>query len=226
MFRIKICGITRAEDALAATSAGADAIGLNFFPGSKRCVDRETAAEMVARVPRETRRVGVYVNAAIDEIREDIRRIGLNFVQLHGEEPPELLCELAVCPVIKAFRIGEQGLRPVDRYLDRCERLGCAPAMILLDSDLPGQRGGTGTTFDWSLLSPVHAENSRRQRPAIVLAGGLRPENVEVAIRTVRPFAVDTASGVESSPGIKDMAKLASFIAAEQRGFAAISRRD
>ncbi len=217
MFRIKICGITNVVDALAAAQAGADALGLNFFAGSKRFIGPDRAREIVKALPSGVVKVGVFVNAAEDDIRRIFDAIGLDAVQLHGDEPPELLAKLAAIPLVRAFRLDSGGFAPVDAYLAACAALGALPRMILLDAYVPGQYGGTGATLEWSSLR--HAGSSAN-RPLVVLAGGLTPANVATAIRSARPAAVDTAGGVEYAPGKKDHAMLTAFVASARAAFA------
>jgi phosphoribosylanthranilate isomerase len=211
MFRVKICGITRVEDALTVALAGADAIGLNFYPKSPRCVSLETAKAILAVVPKHVKKVGLFVNAPIADVVAASDELGLDLIQLHGHEPPEYLSRLAGRPVMKALRLGPDGLSGVAEYLDRCRALQCAPTLCLIDSLVPGQYGGTGRAADWSKLEPYPIH---KWHPPLVLAGGLTPENVAQAIRQVRPHAVDTSSGVESSPGRKDPELVRRFVAA------------
>jgi len=208
MFRIKICGITDLEGAEICLAAGADAIGLNFYPQSRRFVAAETAREISRAVSGQLVRVGVFVACPVEEVRELAAFVGLDAVQLHGDEPPEDVVALSPLRVVKAFRI-QDSCQIVEDYLARCRELGTFPAMILLDTWSPGAPGGTGKTFDWSA-----AAEFVRRRPdvPVALAGGLRPENVAQAIRTVRPRGVDTAGGVESSPGKKSPRLISAFV--------------
>lgn len=214
MFRIKICGVTTAEDAVACVDAGAGAIGLNFHAGSSRFVPIERAAEVIAPIGRQAVKVGVFVNATADFVRHTCDRLSLDAVQLHGDEPPSFIAQLGARPVIRALGVGPGGLGPVLAYLDECRALGALPAMVLLDSAAPGVYGGSGQTADWSVVARYPRDGSL---PPLVLAGGLTAENVEAAIRAVRPAAVDVASGVESAPGRKDAAKLSDFVRRARR---------
>jgi len=216
VFRIKICGITCIEDALAAGEAGADAIGLNFYPPSPRCVDDDLAEEIAAATPAGVAKVGLFVDAEAAEIDRRCDRLGLDWVQLHGDERPEYLAELAGRPVLKAFRCRTAGLDEVVAYLDRCGTLESLPAAVLLDAYQPGQYGGTGHRLDWPALAAT--KHVLRAMP-LVLAGGLTADNVAEAVRIVGPHAVDTASGVELHPGRKDAAKVAAFCAAARAAF-------
>ena len=216
MFKIKICGITKVSDALAAVDAGADAIGLNFYSGSSRFVDRSGARAIADAVGKRACKVGVFVNADVSEIIAVQEELQLDLIQLHGDERPTILRELSSRKVMKAFRVGEAGLAPVRIWLEECTRMSIFPDCVLLDAFRPGQYGGTGETIDWSIA----ATNARTPGlPPVVLAGGLTPNNVAEAIRTVKPAAVDTAGGVESSPGVKDAGKMRAFITAALSAF-------
>jgi len=195
--RVKICGITRAEDALAAVRLGADAVGFNFWPGSRRYLTPAAARAIASRLPPFVTTVGVFVNQPEAEVLGIAEEAGLQVLQLHGDEPPDLCARLPL-PVVKAIH--------VDAVKTLSKLLSYEVSAFLLDTPSRGH-GGTGQPFDWSL-----AEGVSEVAP-VILAGGLDPENVAEAIRTVRPYAVDVASGVESSPGVKDVAKMARFIA-------------
>jgi phosphoribosylanthranilate isomerase len=201
---VKVCGITSADDAQAAVAAGADAIGFVFWPKSPRAVDASTARAIAARVPPFVLRVGVFVDAPTEEMRGIADEVGLDMVQLHGNEPPEAVAH-APRRAVKAVRVGA-GFRPEDAL-----RYDGAAAGLLLDTRVDGEDlpGGTGRTFDWSLVRRVREGTS-----FLVLAGGLNPDNVADAIAAVRPDAVDVSSGVESSPGRKDPAKVRAFVEA------------
>lgn len=219
MFTIKICGITRIDDALAATDAGADAIGLNFFPKSPRNVSIDVAASIAAALPRSVARIGVFVNATTDWICETAGRVGLDWVQLHGDEPAELIGQLPDdLRVIRAWRINESGYMPLADYLAACHESGRVPDALLLDAFSRSEYGGTGKTLDWETLS---RQSIRFALESVILAGGLTPENVAEAIRAAGSVvaAVDTASGVESSPGVKDPARVRAFVAAAATAF-------
>jgi phosphoribosylanthranilate isomerase len=194
--RVKICGVTRLEDALAAARLGADAIGLNFWPKSKRYVAPAAAAEIVRRLPAHVATFGVFVNPTRDELLAALATSGVGIAQLHGDEPPAFCVGLPV-PVVKALRVSDgRDLAAIASYEVRA---------FLLDAPSPGY-GGSGAVFDWSLAQAV-----ARELP-VLLAGGLGPANVAEAVRKVRPLGVDVASGVESSPGVKDVALLEQFI--------------
>jgi phosphoribosylanthranilate isomerase len=217
MFRIKICGITNIADARAAADAGADAIGLNFFSKSRRFVDVESARNIAAAVPPGVTKVGVFVNADIGGIAQAVERVGLDAIQLHGDEPALTIAQLPRhVQIIRAYRCGRGGLSPLASHLQQCAELGRMPDGVLIDADAGADFGGSGELADWALID--------RNRDALaglplVLAGGLTPENVATAIAAVRPNAVDVASGVEREPGRKDQARIAKFIAAARDAF-------
>jgi phosphoribosylanthranilate isomerase len=194
MTRVKICGVTRIDDALLAADLGAAVIGLVFWPGSPRFIDPSRAREIAAALPAPVTTVGVFVDQPLDDIRRIAERVGLSAIQLHGDEPAHLARAL-LQPVIKAVAV-RPGFVPesVDAWPEE--------VTVLLDAHDPAKRGGTGTTIDWSLAAAAAA-----RRP-VFLSGGLNPQNIGDAVERVRPYAVDLSSGVESSPGIKDPAKL------------------
>ena len=199
--RIKICGLTRPEDAAAAVAAGADALGVVLAP-SKRQVTLEQAAAVFADVPPLVARVGVFVDAHADEVWEAVARLGLTAVQFHGDEAPET-CETAPVPVIKAFRVGSD-FDPAE-----VERYRGVVSALLLDTLVAGEQGGTGQVFGW------HDAAGRLPTWApVLLAGGLGPDNVAEAIDVLQPFAVDVSSGVEHAPGVKDHHLIERFAAA------------
>ncbi len=216
MFRIKICGVTRVDDGVQAARAGADAIGLNFCPGSPRFVDRRAAREIAAALPGGIARVGVFVNADFDELVETAETVGLDVIQLHGDEPPSVVGRLGPRTVVRAFRCRDTGLAPVRDYLEQCRRAGALPQSVLLDAYSPDKYGGTGKCLDWPT---VRAAGAQLGGLPIVLAGGLTPDNVSAAIAAAWPAAVDTAGGVESAPGVKDIEKVIAFVAAAQAAF-------
>lgn len=196
--RVKICGLTRQDDLDAAVGAGADAIGLVFHPASPRAVTLDQAARLCARLPPFVAAVGLFVDATEPEIRGILDRVPLDLLQFHGEEPPGL-CAGFGRRWIKAIR-----MRP-GLDLAAQARTYRGAAGLLLDAFDPVLAGGTGRTFDWGRVP------DDMDLP-IVLAGGLRPDNVAEAIRRVRPFAVDVSGGVESAKGVKDAAKILAFM--------------
>ncbi|TPW18370.1 MAG: phosphoribosylanthranilate isomerase [Halothiobacillaceae bacterium] len=198
--RIKICGITRTEDAHAAVTCGVDALGLVFYPPSPRHLSIDQAAEIARHVAPFVTLVGLFVDATAAEVEAVLARVPLGLLQFHGDESPEQ-CDHYRLPYIKAIRMQEGvDLRQVARDYKNSQGL-------LLDSYQPGLPGGTGYCFDWSRVP------QQLDKP-LILAGGLTPENVALAIRTTRPYAVDVSGGVEISKGIKDAEKMAAFIKA------------
>jgi len=202
--RVKVCGLTRPEDALAAARLGADAIGIIFYPPSPRGVDIEGARNVRHALPPFVTVVGVFVDPQADFLERAIREASLDLVQFHGSEPPEF-CQACSRPYVKAVRMREG----VD--LHQVARRYSGARALMLDSFESGKQGGTGKTFDWSLI-PKDLELP------FILAGGLTPGNVASAVASVSPFAVDANGGVEASPGIKDHAKIEAFIREVNRG--------
>ena len=196
---VKVCGITRPEDAEAAARVGVDWIGLNFWPRSRRHVTVEQALAVAQALPGDVKKVGVFVNAPAPQVAEIAARVGLDLIQLHGDEDPEYVRGLArghVC--VRAVRVrSAEDLHEIGRW---------AVDTVLLDAPAEAYGGG-GLPFDWTL-----ARAARGQGKRILLAGGLTPENVARAVREVRPFGVDVATGVESAPGIKDEARMRRFV--------------
>jgi phosphoribosylanthranilate isomerase len=216
MFRIKVCGITSVDDGVAVAQAGADAIGLNFYRRSPRYVEPETALEIVESLPAAIVKVGLFVDRPAEDICRLYDELRLNLVQLHGDQPPEFVAQLGGRPTMRAFRVGAEGLGPVNEYLARCQALGAPLKLVMLDAMVAGQYGGTGQTADWTT---AHQYTEIAGAPPLVLAGGLTPENVGEAIRAVRPSAVDVASGVEWRPGRKDPAAIGRFVEAARVAF-------
>ena len=196
--RIKICGITRTEDALCAAMLGADAIGLVFYKGSPRNVTLKQAGEIVSKLPPFVSVVGLFVDALPEEIDTVMKAVRLDLLQFHGDETPAL-CHSSRLPFIKAIRMRE-GLN-IAEYSNRYP----AARGFLLDTYQKDVPGGTGSTFDWSCVP-------KDMKKPIILAGGLTPQNVVEAITVLRPYGVDVSGGVESSKGIKDADKMAAFI--------------
>jgi phosphoribosylanthranilate isomerase len=187
MTEVKICGLTTVDDALRCVSLGADALGLNFWPGSPRRVDVQTARRIVDALGDRVDMVGVFVDFELPQIRQIRDETGIQWVQLHGEESPELV-EALLPHAYKAIAVKDGSVVELARRYPG--------EHLLLDASVPGMPGGTGRTFDWSI------------------AGGLTQQNVAEAVRIVKPFRVDVASGVESTPGRKDPALVAAFVEA------------
>jgi phosphoribosylanthranilate isomerase len=195
--RVKICGITNHEDALHASACGADALGFVFYPGSPRFINPDQARRIITELPPIVTTVGLFVNETPARIRETVAFCGLDTVQLHGEEEPEE-CSYPPCRVIKALRLKDD--------TDDAVFAAYPVSALLLDAYLPNHYGGTGVCCDWQRAAALAG------RYRVILAGGLRPENVADAVRQVRPYAVDVSSGVERQPGQKDPEKVALFI--------------
>ena len=196
--RVKICGITRVGDGVAAAEAGADALGFVFYEKSVRYVSIDKAAEICCKIPPFVTKVGLFVDANEDEVRHVIDNVHIDLLQFHGDESPEF-CQNFNLPYIKAIRAKnrESIIEAIDAH--------CAAVGVLVDSYVPGMPGGTGSTFDWSLVPVEH-------RSKIILAGGLDSGNVADAIASIRPYAVDISGGVEARKGIKDSDKIYKFM--------------
>lgn len=204
MTRIKICGITRPEDAIQAASLGADAIGLVFYESSPRYVTVDQAQDVVAAVPPFVSVVGLFVDCERDALNRVLNQVPIDLLQFHGNESPDD-CEGYNRPYIKAVRMRD-GIDLEEQARDFASASG-----LLLDTYMPGVPGGTGEAFDWSRVAD--ARDAGLTKP-VILAGGLSADNVGKAIAIARPYAVDVSGGVESKKGIKDQAKMAAFIQA------------
>lgn len=198
MTRVKICGITRNEDALACAQAGADAIGLVFYPPSPRCIEVAQAAAIARALPPFVSTVGLFVNPTAEQVEAVLRELHLDLLQFHGDEAPEF-CRRFDVPYLKAVRV-KAGVDLVQYALRYQDAKG-----LLLDTYVEGTPGGTGQAFDWGLIP------AELPLP-VVLSGGLEAANVARAIKRAHPWAVDVSSGVEAAKGIKDAAKIAAFI--------------
>ncbi len=197
MVRVKICGITNMDDALAAVDAGADALGFVFYDKSPRFIEVDNARDIIRALPPFVLTVGLFVNAELDFVNTTSSSCNLDRVQLHGEETPDFCAQVAR-PVVKVFRVKDAAsIEPMKDY---------RVAGYLLDAWSPRTHGGTGLTFNWDLA------RAAKQHGPIILAGGLTPENVRQAVVTVQPYGVDVSSGVEASPGIKNPAKVREFV--------------
>jgi phosphoribosylanthranilate isomerase len=197
MVRVKICGITSREDALQAVEAGADALGFVFHEASPRHLSREQAAAIINALPPFIQAIGLFVNAEVEYVNATADLCRLDLVQLHGDEAPDY-CEMIRRRVIKAFRVRDiTSLDPIKNY---------RVAGMLLDAFSPKAYGGTGRTFNWEV-----AMKAEKYGP-VILAGGLTPDNVGMAIEKVSPYGVDVSSGVEIAPGRKDPEKVSEFI--------------
>ena len=198
--RVKICGITSVEDAQGAIAAGADALGLVFYPPSKRFVDLDTARRICEGLPAFITLTGLFVDPSEAELEQVLTELPIDLIQFHGNESDQF-CKQAGKPYIKALRIRKD--------IDLVAEAGSYPGSrgLLLDTYVKGSPGGTGQTFDWSLVP-------RSLAPKVILAGGLDSDNVGKAIREVQPYAVDVSGGVESAPGKKSQEKIERFVAA------------
>lgn len=203
--RVKICGITRTEDALNAVKNGADAIGLVFYAPSPRCVTITQAIEIIKKIPAFVTVVGLFVNAEAEFIHEVISQVKLDMLQFHGDESPQE-CARYRLPFIKAIRVKS------DTNLVQCAKDFSASKALLLDTYAEGVAGGTGHVFDWNLIPKELTSLRQSDQPPVILAGGLNVQNVAQAITQVEPYAVDVSGGVEISKGIKDPAKIAAFM--------------
>lgn len=228
---IKICGIRDVVTADAVATAGVEAVGLNFFgksprsvlPNVAREIDRALGTHRDAQAKPLT--VGLFVNHSLDAIDQIVSSVGLGAIQLHGDETPEFLSEwhrrLPQPLLFKAFRVADS-LAPVRDFIAECHQLAVPLAGCLLDAKVEGAYGGTGRVAPWDLIA---RDYDKLHWPPLILAGGLTPDNVAEAIQTVQPFGIDTASGVESSPGVKDTKLLVRFVAEARRAFAELGVR-
>jgi phosphoribosylanthranilate isomerase len=215
MFRIKICGITNITDARAAVDAGADAIGLNFYSKSRRYVDQKTAQAIAAELPADVMKVGVFVNHDQRSIESTASFVGLDAIQLHGDEGADQIAALPVnLLVLRALRCAADINSLLAHFVNECNASGRLPDAILLDADAGAEYGGTGERADWHLIA---RHRSTLADIPLILAGGLTPANVAAGIAAVRPDGVDVASGVESRPGTKDRAQILAFVTAAKQ---------
>ena len=195
--KVKICGMTQLKDALFAVEQGVDAVGFIFYKKSPRAVTMKTVREIITKLPPLVDTVGVFVNESAERVNKIADYCGLDLVQLHGEESPAF-CRKIHRRVIKAFRVKDlQSIKQLEKF---------PVSGFLLDTFSDDLHGGTGKTFDWNLALPV------KKMGPVILAGGLTPRNILQAVRQVRPYGVDVCSGVEKSPGIKDLEKVRAFL--------------
>jgi len=195
--KVKICGMTQLKDALFAVEQGVDAVGFIFYKKSPRAVTMKTVREIITKLPPLVDTVGVFVNESAERLNKIADYCGLDLVQLHGEESPAL-CRKIHRRVIKAFRVKDlQSIKQLEKF---------PVSGFLLDTFSDDLHGGTGKTFDWNLALPA------KKMGPVILAGGLTPRNILQAVRQVRPYGVDVCSGVEKSPGIKDLEKVRAFL--------------
>ena len=209
MVRVKVCGLTCVDEAVACAELGAHWIGVNFHPASPRCVTPEQAATIVAALPASVSAVGVFVDRPAAEIADIVARAGIKIIQLHGQEREEDLVALRSFEIVRAFRLDRAAAwaRVID-YVARAGALGRRPDAVLIDAYVPGQPGGTGSLVADEVIDSIPP------LPRLILAGGLTAENVGERVARARPWMVDVASGVESTPGRKDRTRVAAFIRA------------
>ncbi len=210
---VKICGIGDVPTVQMVAGFGPDAVGLNFYPASPRFVELDTAKQIAKALPESVAVAGVFVNVPLCEIAAVAYQARLDFAQLHGDEPPEFLADiqdsLPDVKLIRAWRMGPEGLAELADYLDRCRELGVELSACLLDARVEGVYGGSGKTVAWDVLA---RDYPFADWPPLILAGGLTPGNVRPAIAAVHPWGVDVASGVETSPPRKDPDLVREFI--------------
>jgi len=205
--RIKFCGITRPADAIAAATAGADAVGLNFCAGSPRRITIEQATQILATLPPMVTPIGLFADSYAAEITRIVQVLHLTHIQLHGNETPEFLAQLPNVKILKAVRVEKTTFADALKSWKATRVAG-----LLLET--PGVTGGSGIENDWETVAAAKQSGGLDGLPPTIAAGGLRPDNVAAVIRQVRPFAVDVSSGIESAPGIKSIEKMAAFAAA------------
>ena len=215
--RIKICGLTTVEAALASAAAGADAVGLMFVEASPRVVTIQQATQIVSALPAFVEPIGLFVNRPVEQVLDTAGQLGLRCVQLHGSETPEDVAQLTGLRVIKAlgFEDANQARKAMNNWRDPPPQL----AGLMFDAKPPADAaipGGLGQTFDWQALTELLSDPAFEHLPPVILAGGLTPGNVAEAIRVVKPYAVDVSSGVESQRGVKDIGLIARFCQAVQ----------
>ena len=216
--RIKICGVTRAEDAAAAAAAGADAIGMIFHPPAPRNISVDRARQIVAALPPFVTPVGVFVDAASEEVLDTAAQLGLRTVQLNGDQAADDVAELEGLSVIKAIRVSRATLR--DELAKWKRKRPANLAAFVMEPANTGQAGGSGVANDWSAIADEIAAGTFKDLPPIIAAGGLKPETVAEVVKAIRPFAVDVSSGVEQSLGVKSREKIHQFVAAVRQATA------
>lgn len=212
--RIKICGVTRPRDAAAAARAGADAMGMVFYPKARRCISVERAREILREVPAFVTPVGLFVDQDVEEVKRTAGALGLGHVQLHGHETPEMVRELAEFRVLKALRADR---RTLEGELDLWRKAVNSLALVNLRGlvlETPGVgTGGTGVENDWEFIAALQAAGVFAGLPPLIVAGGLTPANVGAVVKLLQPYAVDVSSGVEEAFGEKSAAKIEAFMA-------------
>jgi phosphoribosylanthranilate isomerase len=212
--RIKICGVTRPQDALAAARAGADAIGIVCYPGAKRCVSADAAQEILRALPAFITPVALFVDQDIEEIKEVAGQLGIRHIQLHGHETPATVAALRQFTVIKALRAARQTLgAELALWREAMESLNLGNLhAFVLETPGTGSAGGAGIENDWDAIASLQQSGAFNGLPPIIAAGGLNPENVAAVVRRLHPYAVDVSSGVEETFGQKSPERIAAFI--------------
>ncbi len=217
---IKICGIKNQESARAVADLHPSAIGLNFYRKTPRCVDGDVAQTITRELDKSVEFVGLFVNHTLAEVISICDHTGIKTLQIHGDESEEFLASVLQqrpdLQLVRAFRIGDEGLQPIAKYLANCARLNVPIHRVLVDSHVKDQYGGTGQTVAWETVAHEYRYDTW---PPLILAGGLTADNVAAAIQAVRPWGVDVSSGVESSTGVKDPEKVREFIANARAAF-------
>lgn len=206
---IKVCGLTNVENARAVASCGVDAVGLNFYERSKRSISIDQARQIVEALPARVTPVGLFVNHTLAEIFDVTSATGIQTVQLHGDESPEFAAGLTGLNVIRACRVDAARIDHFRQEVSAYRAIGVRLWAVLVDAYVTGEFGGTGSVAPWQAIASAAASMNLSR---LILAGGLTPDNVQAAVHTVQPWGVDTASGVESSPGIKDVHLVQQFI--------------
>ena len=211
--RIKICGITRSEDALTAARAGADAIGLVFYSGAKRCISIDRAKEILCSLPPFVTPLGLFVDQPIDEVRSTANALGLRHLQFNGHEEPRAVAELKEFVIIKAIRVARDSFTAeLTRWRDAIARHSLSHLRGLVLETASAHPGGSGMENDWDAVNQAIQQGAFTGLPPIIAAGGLTPTNVAAVVRRISPWAVDVSSGVEESFGIKSAEKIEAFV--------------
>ena len=206
---VKVCGLRTVANTLEVAESGVDAIGLNFYEKSKRSITAEAAKEIVDALPKNVMSIGLFVNHPVDEVLQIAEETGIKTLQFHGDETPEFVAQFKDFQIIKAFRIDANNIGDLQAQIDSYQSAGIELFGCLIDANVSDAYGGTGKTAPWEVLRQNYDCDNF---PPLILAGGLTAENVQEAVNIVQPWGVDTASGVESAPGIKDACLSQKFI--------------
>jgi phosphoribosylanthranilate isomerase len=213
-----MCGMMSAADAVAAAQAGADAVGMVFYRAARRCIMIDVAREIIQSLPPFVTPVGLFVNAEVEEIRETAGMLGLRHLQLHGEESPEFVAQLKERVVLKAIRVASNIREELAQWRAAIASHGLTHLRGILLETGGVSMGGSGVENDWELIGRLQADGSFDGLPAVIMAGGLAPENVAGVVRRLKPWAVDVSSGVEAVFGKKSPEKMAGFVKAVRAG--------